>query len=596
MESHATSKHEHRSGWQWWFYGVAAMAAFAFGAFGLWRYEVEHGVQPDVASIFYHTLQLFILHAPHLDTAVPWQLHVGRLLAAGVFFAISGEALWKAFRQEVLLSPWRGGHVVVCGLGDLGLRLALDAKRRRNFVVAIEKQSSPGTAVAQARASGVLVLEGNAIDPAQLRRARVGRAEFLVAACQDDHTNVAIAALVGQLVQPQKKRVRPLVCRALIRDPKLRALMSDESLFPNTGSSYRVNFSDLGFEDTAARQAFRRYPLDFEPIREKDETVVHLVVIGFGGIGQSLVLHAARIGHFANEVGPHSIRLRITVADKDQTSGWNDFEARYDKLHEVCVAKFAAHVPGESGFFAAMDDYCPSAGSDEALVTYALCLESTDPEADDEANLGLGLELMGRTAKRPAQVLIHQNSRRGFANLFPEKGRGSRLSGRVHAFGMGEEVFAWDVLLHESEDKLARVLHEDYQARRAAEEISDSDNPNWEDLSADFKDSNRQAADHIAAKLRALGYHDEPWTRAKHRIEKFEDEELLLLAKMEHARWSAERWLAGWKRGPARDTKKKISDCLVPWDQLPLDKQKRDREQIAAIPEALSRIGRGIYR
>lgn len=596
MESHATSKPERLSGWRWWLAAIVAAAAFAFGAVGLWQYEssLEHGGHPDPLSIFYHTLQLFILHAPHLERAAPWQLHVGRLLAAGLFFAFLRELT----RDQLLLLrfwfPWRRGHVVVCGLGDLGLRLALDGRRRRRFVVAIEKDPAPD-ALARARASGVLVLEGDARDPAQLRRARIERADFLLAACKYDQTNVAVAALVGQFSRPNKKRAGPLVCRLLIRDSTLRPLVSNEALYPHTGSAYRVNFTDLDLEDTAARQAIRRNPLDFRPIHQEDNIQAHLVVIGFGQMGQSLALHAARIGHFASEVGKHPRQLRITVVDKNANTGWNDFIARYEKLQQVCDAEFVVHDPHDAGFAAAMAALNREAGGDSALVTYACCIKEHD-QTDDQTNLRLGLELSALTAHRPAQVLIHQTSRRGFAALFPQDGRGSGLSDHVHAFGMKEDVFTWDVLLHESEDKLARAFHEDYQAQRAAEGIPDKDNPHWEELTEDLKDSNRQAADHLAAKLRALGYHDEPLTRDKHRIEKFEVEDLLLLAKMEHARWRAERWLAGWKPGPVRDTKNKISDCLVPWDDLPLDRQKRDREQIAAIPEALYRIGRGIYR
>lgn len=592
MESHATSKHSQRSGWQWWLGSVVALAAFSFGAFGLWQYESRHG-HPDPLSVVYHSLQLFILHAPHLEPPIPWQLHLGRLLAALLLFAAAVAAFIKVFRNEWLLLRlwWPGGrgHVVVCGLGDLGLRLALDGRRLGRFIVAVEKQPAP-VVLEKAREAGVLVLEGDAQDSNQLRRARVGRADFVIAACEKDRTNVAIAALAGQFAQSES-RVAPLVCRLVIQEPKLRAVLSNETVFPNTGTAYRVNFSDLDLEDTAARQALRRYPLDFEPVREKDETIVHLIVIGFGQIGQSLALHAARVGHFANEVGRHAKKLRITVVDKSPDSGWIDFESRYPKLQEVSDAQFASYIPGDAQFFAAMDAACPSTGSSEALVTYAVCID-----CNDEANLRLGLQLLKLTADRSAQVLIHQTSRRGFAALFPDEGRSPKLRGRIHVFGMAEDVFAWDVLLHESEDRLARVLHEDYRSRRAAEGANSAVNLDWDDLSEDMKDSNRQAADHVATKLRVLGYHDEPLTSDKHRIEKFEPDELMLLAKMEHARWSAERWLAGWQAGSTHDVYNRISDCLVSWNQLPAARQLRDREQVTAIPEALLRIGRGIYR
>jgi len=600
MESHALSKPEYRSGWQWWLGAIVAIAAFAFGALGLWQYESspEHGAHPDAHSIFYHTLQLFILHAPHLEPPLPWQLHVGRWLAAALFLAAAGKAFLKVFRDEVLLVrlwlPWRRGHVVVCGLGDLGLRLALDGRRRKKFAVAIEKQPSPAT-VEQARASGVLVLEGNARDPAQLRRARVGRAEFLVAACQEDHTNVAIASLAGQFAKPENRRGEPLICRLLIRDPRLRQVISDEALFPHTGPSYRVNFSDLDLEDTSARQALRRYPLDFDTIREDSDPLVHLVVIGFDQMGQSLALHAARIGHFANEVGERKKRLLITVVDKDQNAGWNSFVSRYKNLHLVCDAKFTARPASDTELVSALADLCPKHDARDALVTYAFCIEGKTREdgqkADDQANLRLGLELSKLTANRSAQVLIHQTSRAGFAALLPQEGRGAAVSGHVHGFGMEDEVFSLDVMLHESEDRLAQEIHKDFLERSGGKEV----HPEWDRLPNLYKESNRQAADHIPIKLRALGYVDRPLGEGKEPIEEFNDGQMDLLARIEHARWCAERWLAGWQYGKPTVRELQISEYLVTWDELQGDQKKKDWNQIEAIPRILRSLGIGIY-
>jgi hypothetical protein len=593
MKSNALSESEHRSSWQAWLGALVAIIAFAFGAIGLWQYEAQHSDHPDAVSVFYHTLQLFILHAPHLEQATPWQLHVGRWLAAGLVFAAAGKAFVKVFRNELLRLrlwwPWRRGHVVVCGLGDLGLRLALDGRKRKKFVVAIEKEPAPG-ALERARASGVLVLHGDARDPALLRQARLDRAEFLVAACKDDQDNVAIAALAGQFAPPDDTRATPLVCRLLLHDPKLRATLNKESLFPHTGKNYHVNLNDLDLEDTAARQTLRQHPLDFEPIHEDSDIQVHLVVIGFGQMGQSMALHAARIGHFANEVGAHQKRLRITVVDSEPAA-WHRFEADYPNLSKVCDAGFVAQDLNEAGFVAAMAALGPADDKRASLVTYAICLEN-----DDQTNLRLGLELSKQVANRPAQVLIHQTSRNGFAALFPAEGRGAELNPRVQAFGMEEDVFSWDVLLHESEDKLAQALHKDYREKQAAKGVPDKENPVWDNLDEGLKESNRQAADHFPAKLRALGYHDAPLTQEKRRHERFAEKDLLLLAKMEHVRWCAERWLDGWKLGAERNRKEKISDCLVLWEKLPPDKQRIDPEQIEAMVEILHSAGRGIYR
>jgi len=153
---------------------------------------------------------------------------------------------------------------------------------------------------------------------------------------------------------------------------------------------------------------------------------------------------------------------------------------------------------------------------------------------------------------------------------------------------MVEDIFSWDVLLRESQDMLAQQLHMAYQELNPAAK-------DWQDLSEDFRDSNRQAADHIPIKLRALGYHLEKGTRPG-RINQFETKNKEVLARMEHARFCAERWLAGWTCGPQTIREKKINRTLVKWDDLPPDERLKDHGQINAIPNALYKMGLGIYR
>jgi voltage-gated potassium channel Kch len=582
------SASEHRSNWQWWFGALVAVAAFGFGAVGLWQYEssIENGVQPDILSIFYHTLQLFILHAPHLDHPLPWQLHVGRFLAAGFFFAAAAKAFQKIFRDEVLLIrlwlPRRHKHVVVCGLGNLGLRLALAARLHGHFVVAIEKHPS-SDAVDQARAKGVLVLEGDVREPDQLRRTHIKRAEILVAACDEDSANVAVASIAGRLAQRWQTQI---TCHLWIRDDALRNLLSQEGLFTHEDSRYRVNSSDLELEATAARQAFRLYPLDFEPIHNDDDTLVHLIVIGFGKMGQRLVRQAARVGHFANEVGKSKKRLRITVVSDQPETTWSNFQLQVQNLGQVCDAEYLQRNPGDVGFAAAMAALGPTTRSENRLVTYAVSLNENEAQAD-YANLRLGLELSKITSQDATQVLIRQNSGTGYSSLFPTAGRGNALSDDIHAFGMEDDVFGWDEIFRE--DQIAQALHNKY-----LDENKDKKLPDWYNLRPEFKDSNRQAADHISIKLRAIGY-ESAKLRFRKRIKQFDHSQIDLLARMEHARWCAERYLAGWKYGKPTDPANKINECLVRWEELGENDKRKDWDQIVAIPKILKDAGLGIY-
>ncbi len=124
--------------------------------------------------------------------------------------------------------------------------------------MAVEKLCPPSTRKLM-REQGVLVLDGDAIDEAQLKAARVERAEFVIASCNDDGTNAAIAAKVDRILGRLLTRKSALVCRTLIRHPDILRLLSDEKFLVAKLPQCRVNFSDLDQHAVAARRVIRMH-------------------------------------------------------------------------------------------------------------------------------------------------------------------------------------------------------------------------------------------------------------------------------------------------------------------------------------------------
>lgn len=576
-----------------WLLAAVIALILMLGFIGHLQYErAHHPGRVDLLSIAYHTAQLLILHAPHLEPPVPVTLHVARFLGAAIVFAAGWAIFLALFREQQLRlrlwAPWRQGHIVIAGLGDLGQRLARDARALRRFVVAIEK-GEHAARVEAARRLGVLVLEGDARDAELLKRARIDRAAVLLACCDDDASNVAIASKAGSLLS-QGTRSPELVCRLLVSDPQTRAALAEQPLFPCTGRNYRVNLADLDYHETAARQALRRHPLDCPglesggdclPLTEKSDTVVHLVVVGSGPMAEAVLLHAVRMGHFANEVG-RAIRLRVTIACKDAPVRWGDFHRRYPMVPELCDVFTKDADPSLPGSVTASVDV--RRGS---LVTFAVCGD------DDAASVRTALALARSELPATVQILVHQTRSNGYAALFATQDRAGHH--RIHPFGMIEEVFNWEVIFHEAEDARAKGLYEDYRAKRIAEGRPETENPPWDALSDAMRDSNRHAADHIEIKMRALGYTVDRLRQGEEGIVEFDAGQLLLLAQMEHLRWCAERRLAGWTPGTPTDRARKVNQNLVPWDELRPEEREKDPEQIRAIPKVLREAGYGIY-
>ena len=68
-----------------------------------------------------------------------------------------------------------------------------------------------------------------------------------------------------------------------------------------------------------------------------------------------------------------------------------------------------------------------------------------------------------------------------------------------------------------------------------------------------------------------------------------------MLARLEHARWNAERLLEGWRYGPEKDLEKKLNPYLVAWDQLDEAIKPYDYDPVDNIPIMLQKIGYEVY-
>ncbi len=86
----------------------------------------------------------------------------------------------------------RSGHVVVAGMGQVGLRLAQELRTLGIAVVGIERHATaPG--LPMARDLGIPVVLGDASSRRVLRRAGLRRAVAIVAAASDERDNIAVA-------------------------------------------------------------------------------------------------------------------------------------------------------------------------------------------------------------------------------------------------------------------------------------------------------------------------------------------------------------------------------------------------------------------
>ncbi|MBD3349685.1 MAG: hypothetical protein GF400_10900 [Candidatus Eisenbacteria bacterium] len=567
---------------QWILIGALAAVSGALGYIGFLKHSLAYGPERTVSDIIYLTLQLFAIESGSLPGTLPVELDAARFLAPVATAGAVLKTMAVVFRDRLRL--FRVGrmrdHTVVCGLGRKGTQFVADFSRVDSGIVAIERDSENDN-VRTCDALGVPVLIGDATDITLLRRAGVDRARHIVSTCGDDGLNVDVAILAYGLAARRRSDAEPLRCSVQIADLRLSQLLEEHGIL--TRLEDRFEASIFNVYQLSARRLLHDHPLDYVGITPDDPRVPHLVIVGFGQMGESIAVQAAKIGCFAN-----GCKLRLDVIDRVAEARKEKFRGEHpavDRLTDMTFIEGDAHDPG-------MLDRIRAWSEDEDTITsVAVCLD------DDPRALSCALAILSRLEQRSTPLLVRMADSIGLATLLESEGEHSAWTRHVHAFGMVDTMCTREALLHEEQDKLARAIHEDYVRRARARGRSDSDRAMrpWSRLDESLRNSNRQSADHIPVKLRAIGCASSAEPLDAPEVEEFTEEEIELLSRMEHARWCSERILQGWSDGP-RDHEHRTTPYLVGFDDLPEEIKDYDRDAVRAIPGYLKAVGKKIYR
>lgn len=536
-----------------------------------WGYYGPGGENPHLHPIDWVASTVGLFKITFKLPTEPWALNVARY--TGAIFTLSALAkVWTRLCREQVrrfrLRRWRR-HVVVCGMGRKGLRLA-QAFRQLGHRVAVMETAPKDDDLRGCQRAGILVEPGDATKDDTLATARVEHARFVFAVCRDDATNLDIA--METLARFRKsKAAGPLDCYVHLFNLPLRVLLQRHEVLRKRPAGFEIRLFNI-FENTA-RALFAQHPLEREPVSARKR--VHLVVIGLTRLGEAVITQAARVAHY-----PDLRPAQVTVVDEKAEARGEDFLARQPGIAESCELRLCNLRLTESRF--SRLEFLGEEAADEER-TIVLCLDQ------DDENVSLALRLAERVKDGRVPILARVGERRGLGRLLAAADE--ELAGKgIRTFGTIEEVCGWEALRDEYLDHLAKGLHAQYQANHGG--------PGWVDLTEDIRHSNRAAADHIDIKLNAIGCErvagkDLPGDAPAF---KFTHEEIELLSRMEHLRWCADRWLSGWTLGKVKDHQRKNHPNLVSWEELLEADREKDREQVRLIPEVLDTSGFAIRR
>jgi hypothetical protein len=208
----------------------------------------------------------------------------------------------------------------------------------------------------------------------------------------------------------------------------------------------------------------------------------------------------------------------------------------------------------------------------------------------------VGVEVLGRAAdKRSEQTHLDAE-----AILYECQRMKARLTAQDRIIGSLCDYTSSQVmerLARAIHDTYARAIHEAYveaSAERGEPAGSRTSLKSWDELPDDLKESNRAQAMHVSEKLAELGCIMVPAFDDSPTFEYRDEDEILLLARLEHDRWIRERLDRGYVYGPVREGR--FHPDLVPWEELSEEAREKDVQAVRNIPAMLAAVGFQVLR
>ena len=419
------------------------------------------------------------------------------------------------------------------------------------------------------------------------------RAKKLIAMRDNYRDNIALVRCALSASQLNSM----LECKCMLEPLQVKRKLRVEEYFDrDTLSRVRV-FNEA---ESIARRMVSNFPPDEHVAMETDQSV-HVMLIGLGSVGQSILLQLARIGHYRSGKRP-----KLTIVDRSVKHLWQQARTAHPALETLLQVETEEKQIED----VSVEDLTRWSNDSIPISVVYVCTK------DEIANLRIsGLYLktihdkvakeVGHSKRHLPKVIALDPSGGSVLSDFKSSNDNNSRQEYFHLFSLirsdeeGTASQTVEGLLTDVDDARAKSFHEEYcckeveaRGKDPARKLKPFD-MEWDILSEEGRDANRYVADHVDVKLRAIGFAIQS-NPTKASI--LSGEEVEILAAMEHDRWTADRKLAGWTLGVPRDDARKIHDNMIPYNQLAEEIKQYDRDSVQTMVEILTREGKSLLR
>jgi len=587
-----------------WLFPFLILFTLGLGMIGFYQYDLLNNTTSYWLSNFYSSIQLFVLESGGLPGPIPLILEITRFLAPSLTAGGIFLALWEPLNQNFLLFKirfWKD-HIIVCGLSRKAELLIMDHIKHQGDntkIVVIESNIDHGS-ISLMRRKGVIVLEGNAVDEDMLHKANILKAKALLALTNDETINIHIAQKATHIYNQYPA--------ALLPDNVLQVVLHIDNFYTMNifkefhekaipdNVAFRKGGSKMDYHVFSIYQLAAIFMIDhFSPdkyvsLSNEDDPAAHLLIMGDNMAAQYLILEAAQMYHFANLK-----KTKISVVADDTSLISSDINSLYPFLEKtvdityvntIDFFKFPCPVPCDevSLCFVALDDDGKSVYYSRKLRQH---LFSQGPKSKESSIRSYNRYTDFIKSTPPIKVLLPRNT--AVVNIFKDV-LFELQALNIELLNMDDEVCNKKTIVdnRKEEDFIAKHIHFEWAKSQAAKNKTSPGTmqEEWDKIKDAQKDSNRLPARHLYIKLRYVNADlSDLETGEELDFDTLDLETWDKIARMEHNRWNAEKYINGFvqvegvgDKGLGNFLKGNLK-ChwdLVPFDDLDAETQAYD--------------------
>lgn len=559
---------------RWMVIGLLWLMGLLAGYTGFAFYAREHALAWTWSDVLYRTLQLIILESGSLSQRVNPLLDMARFLLPALTVYTGLQALMHVFQEQLQwLHLWRmHDHIIVCGLGRKGSRLAETLLSVGYRVVMIDQDANKAKDMALRQRGGVTIC-ADATNGDTLARARMQRASHVICLLGGDHENLRVAFQAHRLAG--ERHSKPLSCVVHLSSPDLLELLKTSALGTHAEDNFQLQVFNP-YEHTA--RWLINQDAGFGADTAASASPEHVLIIGVGRLGERIAVQAAYNWHL-HQRRP---KLKITVLDRRAEEKKQSLMQRYARMADVCQIQA---VPLSLETISTLQSALEKSAAAGPVQRVYICL------GDALLGFQVCLAVLQHPLLKGTPVFIRMGEESGLSGLLDQPAGLISEGPRVMQFDLYEQACSVELVMGGTLELLARSLHEHYLAGSRTGDAAVLPEQGWDELAEEQKEDNRRQAQRIERLLEEAGYLISPlhdWLAAELR---FDEKELLSMARREHEHWRMSKQAQGWRFEAERDQEKRTHPDLVDWEQLTVQEQEKNLHFVRHLPHLLAQCG-----